>query len=152
MKETELSILKEIRDLLKPCVAQKKENERFIRNTDGSVIDKSTGLMWGKTFEKEMTFSDAEKACKELNLGGHKDWRLPTVKELISLVDYEKREPAIDKDFFPDTKSSYYWSSTPYVGCSDYGWVVGFSLGYVNGYYHSSINCVRPVRQVKLIV
>ncbi len=149
-----LNVLTEIRDRLPltPGTVKKIENDRFIRNPDGSVIDKSTSLMWGPTFEKEMTFADAEKACKDFNLGGCQDWRLPTVKEFISLVDYDKRDPAINKEFFPDTKSSYYWTSTPLCGGSDSGWVVGFGIGGVgNGYRHISY-FVRPVRQVKLIV
>ena len=127
-------------------VIEKLESDRFVKNSDGSVLDKSTGLTWAPTLDKEMTFADAEKACKELTLGGHKDWRLPTVKELISLVDYDTRDPAIDKRFFPDIKSSWYWSGSPLAGGSGSAWVVGFNGGNV-GYGNKGIaSCVRPVR------
>ena len=65
------------------------------------------------------------------------------------LVDYDKRDPAIDKEFFPDTKSSYYWTSTPLCGDSGYGWIVLFYNGNVNYDHRGNSNYVRPVRPCK---
>ena len=85
----------------------------FTDNGDGTVTDNTTGLMWQKQDDGvRRTWDQALEYCKGLSLGGHSDWRLPTVKELQSIVDYAKHNPAIDTMFFPDTKASVYWSST----------------------------------------
>lgn len=150
MEKTVLDALKDIVKILSTTIEKcEKYSDGFVKNLDGTVFDKSTGLVWGPTFDKEITFEAAEKACKDFDLGGHKDWRLPTVKELASLVYYDKRDPAIDKEFFPDTKSSHYWTSTPFCSVSDGGWVVYFGDGYVSYHYRYYSYYVRPVRSCK---
>jgi len=122
-------------------------DNRFIKNEDGTISDSVTGLIWGPTLEKEMTWDEAIKACADLEYAGHKDWRLPTVNELFSLVDRKKYNPAIDKDFFPDTKSRRYWTSETDADYTDIAWFVSFfdgDVGYDGKdfvYYY-----VRPVR------
>ena len=66
-----------------------------------------TGLNW----------EDGIDSCEELNSinGGLgyadiNNWRLPTIHELITLVDYGKTDPTIDSEHFPDTFSSWYWT------------------------------------------
>ena len=71
------------------------------------------------------------------------DWRLPTIQELLTLVDYTKSNPASK---LKDTKSNYYWSSTTYFGYTSDAWVVYFGNGtqYLrdksNSFY---VRCVR---------
>jgi len=71
------------------------------------------------------------------------DWRLPTIKELLTLVDYTKMNPACNLE---DTKSNFYWSSTTVVGSEYEAWGVYFYFGYdgwrdkSNSYY---VRCVR---------
>lgn len=130
-------------------MVKKISKPRFIKNKNNTITDTLTGLIWGPTFEKVMNWNDAEKACKELKLAGHKDWRLPTVKELISLVDYTKYIPAIDTKFFPDTKSNWYWTSTIHAGDPGHAWIVSFSNGDVNVYYKDYGSHIRPVRSSK---
>jgi len=153
-KETTISILKEIRDLLKDkptnksslTKAPKKSGERFIDNGDGTILDMETSLMWPKEgSDKEMNFKDADKYCKDFNLAGHKDWRLPTIKELISIIDYEKYNPAIDPVF--KCKSSWYWSGSVCTFGTDGAWIVGFNHGGVSWGCRSYSYFVRPVRQ-----
>jgi hypothetical protein len=124
------------------------KKSRFVKNSDGTVTDNLFKVMWGPTLPEYMTYSKAEKACKDLSFAGYKDWRLPTVNELFSLVDRKKYSPAIDTEIFPDTKSNWYWTSEVYVGSSDDGWIVYFNYGYVSYYYRNSVLYVRPVRQV----
>jgi hypothetical protein len=93
-----------------------------------------------------LNWEDALAYCESLDLGGHTDWRLPTIKELCSLVDHTIYDPAIDKDFFPDTMSSNYWSSTSGAYFPDGAWGISFYYGYNIGLLKSYDSYVRAVR------
>ena len=101
-------------------------------------LEWSDTLLGGET----VTYETAEEAVQTLGDG----WRLPTRKELESLVDTSRHDPAIDTDKFPDTKNERYWSSTPYGGNDDSVWVVDFGGGSVGGYHRLSSGCVRACR------
>ncbi len=105
----------------------------FVDNRDGTVTDRATGLMWEKGDSgKGMNWKDAlawAQQCNAKKLFGHADWRVPSVKELQSLVDYTRSpdtsdSPAIDPLFTctaitnENGKPDYpfYWSSTTHVG------------------------------------
>ena len=71
--------------------------------------------------------SDASTYCNtqaftarvnEAGLCGAHDWRLPSKEELRSIVDYSRYNPSIDTDYFPNARSSGFWSSSPYAGAS----------------------------------
>ncbi|MFI3246012.1 MAG: DUF1566 domain-containing protein [Ferrimonas sp.] len=94
----------------------------YVDNDDGTVTDKSTGLMWAKNDSGvRMNWVEALEYADKSTLAGYNDWRLPNAKELQSLVDYKKKElPAINTKYFNVTptqfesqKNSYYfWTST----------------------------------------
>jgi hypothetical protein len=67
-------------------------------------------LEWSKTLGKgqRMSYEEAKRAVAALGNG----WRLPSLQELLSIVDYTRFEPAIDIKRFPDTKSGAYWTGT----------------------------------------
>ena len=83
-------------------------------NGDGTITDLNTGLMWQKTtdarpdtLEGRYTWYEGEEYAKNLKLGGYSDWRIPSVKELISLVDARgglaergERKPYFDETYF----------------------------------------------------
>ncbi len=76
------------------------------------VLDQATGLEWAKENGIDINWMAALRHCEELDYGGNTDWRLPSIKELQSLVEIEMTSPAWS---FPDTPlESYYWSSTTY--------------------------------------
>jgi hypothetical protein len=124
----------------------------FKDNGDGTVTDKSTGLIWQKDSTCGMTWDQALAYCDSLSLGGYTDWRLPNIKELRSLVDYCRYNPAINSIYFLDTANSWYRSSTTYASYTDEAWGVHFDHGYGAGFgsgTHSKKNsdqCVRAVR------
>jgi len=73
----------------------------------------------------------------------HSDWRLPTIQELITIVDFTKYNPACD---LVDVISDKYWSSTTNAGNTDFAWNVYFGSGFSN--YNSKYNSyyVRCIR------
>ncbi len=121
----------------------------FTDNGDGTITDNKTGLMWMKeTAENQMTWKKALSYCAKLEYAGYDDWRLPNIKELRSIADYSTYNPAIDTNFFPDTKLSYYWSSTTSSLNTGHAWRVHFSDGNGESFYiyKSDSYYVRAVR------
>jgi len=110
--------------------------------------------MWQKTTAPgTYTWETALVYCENLNLANHTDWRLPTAKELASLVDTSRNSPAINTTYLPDTRSSDYWSSTTYAGSSYYAWYLNFGDGglYLNhgkglAIYVRAVRLDRPAR------
>ena len=96
------------------------------------VIDNITKLQWQDNEEAggevNATWEGAKNYCSSLSLGGYNDWRLPTIKELESIVDYKKYSFAIDSIFINIISNSY-WSVTTKVTDSTYAWVMGFHGG-----------------------
>lgn len=125
-----------------------QSSNNFIDNSDGTVTDISTGLMWQQLTAPWYTWEQALTYCESLTLGGYSDWRLPNRNELHSIVDYSKNYPAIDTRFFPSTGVQYYyWSSTSIAYSSDYAWEVGFAFGGVNKFvFKTSDIYIRAVR------
>ncbi len=100
-----------------------KTSPSFVNNGDGTVSDRTTGLMWSRDtvdlnndgvldVNDTMFWEGAINYCENAVLAGYNDWRLPTIKELISIIDYESYNPCIDTDFFPDTVLDAYWTGT----------------------------------------
>lgn len=89
---------------------------------------------------------DFTNALNSDNFGGFSDWRLPTIEELLSIVDYERYDPSIDTFYFPNTKSYYYWSSITNVRFETYAWRVNFEDGEDDFHKKSYSRYVRAVR------
>ncbi len=130
-----------------------QSGQAFFENGDGTVTDTSTGLMWQKPAEGEMNWEAALAYSESLNFAGYSDWRLPSLKELWSIVDHSRARPAIDIAYFPYATlvSSSYWSATTYPHSTDRVWVVDFVFGHSSSRYRSSNNNVRAVRSVALV-
>ena len=108
------------------------------------VTDSTTGLIWTKTDASNKYWKDALIHCEGLTYAGKSDWRLPNKDELITLVNYDKYQPASD---FPGTTSSTYWSSTSRSNSPDYAFDVRIEDGKVSTYpktqYKRHVKCVR---------
>ncbi len=126
---------------------------RFTDNDDGTVTDNLTGLVWLKNANAYGTrsWANALSDCAALESGMHGltdgssagDWRLPNIKELLSLIAWGYVGPALSNDAgtgkwttgsdssFTSVQSEYYWSSTTYAGFTDYAWNVSLGDGYV---------------------
>gem|GEM_PF-5136456 len=113
--------------------------DRFVDNGT-TVTDTRTGLVWEQKTDDDghrdmhntYNWQQALDYCNDLDLA-NQTWRLPTIKELASLADLSRSNPAIDPIFEQYTVSSYYWSSTTSASFTDFAWLVYFSLGY--GYF-----------------
>ncbi len=130
-------------------------------NGDGTVTDLVTGLVWQQAAVKGVTYSQAASQAETLTSGGYSDWRLPTIKELYSLVQFsgvlqdsaETSTPFLDADVFTfeygDESAGerlidvQYWSSTQYAGTitvnlnnphDDAVFGVNFADGRIKGY------------------
>lgn len=88
------------------------------------------------------------KALNDAHFGGFSDWRMPTIKELSSLVNSSIHPPGptIDVAWFPNTVSSNYWSSTTDAYYTYLAWRLYFDSGDVYGDYKSYGHSVRAVR------
>jgi len=106
----------------------------FTNNYNETISDTSTALMWQQGEPGLMTWQAALDYCDGLTLpsGGHSDWRLPNIKELESITDDTRYNPAIDRNFFPNAYADNYWSSTTYAGYPGDAWAVARQ---VNSYY-----------------
>ena len=105
---------------------------------DNVVKDNETGLIWqdSQTIVKK-DFNDAEIYCKSLSLNGYTNWRLPNIDELLSIVDLNRKFPAIKK-IFKNTKTGYYWSSSKYESSISKIWYIDF--GYGNSSYRDKLD------------
>jgi hypothetical protein len=108
---------------------------------DGSIHDKYNTYNWSDALDVFIATLNSD------NFGGYSDWRLPTVKELMSIVSSDTVFPSINTTFFPNTGSHHYWSSTIYADDPSVAWVVDFGGGSVDGISESSGTLyVRAVR------
>jgi Protein of unknown function (DUF1566). len=124
------------------------------RDNDKNVVvcsEKKLGrLMWQDEKQNfQGTWEQAQEYCKLVNLAGHKDWRLPTRMELLSIADKSRYDPALNTAFKYIADSVYpsYWSQTAYAGDSSSAWIVRFRLGDDGWDGVSDRYFVRCVRQ-----
>ncbi len=136
----------------------------FVENGDGTITDSATNLVWqkcsaglsgsdcssGAATDYLSNWAGALQYCDTLNLTGRK-WRLPSMNELMSILNYSRSSPAIDANFFPNTQYSptfdYYWTSTTSAYDNDSAWHVYMWNGHeYNGSKNDNYNFVWPVR------
>jgi hypothetical protein len=114
---------------------------KFVDNGDGTIMDKNTGLTWlKKPSQKKYTWQQAKEYAENLNFAGRDTWRLPTLKELISIEDFSEGWPYVDTEIFDlgDAqigKHMQYWSNDLYkAGTTHTGLETAFSLNFATGH------------------
>lgn len=122
----------------------------YTDNNDNTITDNITGLMWQKDMDQKMTFDEAFTKANSSTLGGYSDWRIPTLKELYSLILFTgevKGEHAIkmfmDTDYFNQPLGNVNanereidaqtWSATEYVGKTMNADATVFGVNFVDG-------------------
>ncbi len=132
-----------------------------IKVPNGTLLDTKTGWLWKKCSEGQSgtgctgsslqyTRQQALEKAKSVNnegFAGYKDWRVPTVKELASIVERQCIRPAINLTLFPNTPSDIFWTSEPYSDRTRHAWYFNLSHGYHDWSFNKdSLYSVRLVR------
>lgn len=142
-----------------PAPARTMPPDRFTRiGADGkptldaqdewvAVYDAETDLTWTAEPLKcgEVTHAEALKAAAECRLLKASDWRAPTIRELLSIVDYDRCDPAVNPEFFKGPYS-WHWSSTVAKAPAGYAWFVSLDGGGSSRSVQSYPYHVRAVR------
>lgn len=122
----------------------------YTNNGDGTITDNVTGLMWEQAMGDKISYDDAFTKANSSTLGAYTDWRVPTIKELYSLILFTgsvKGETAVD--FFIDTDyfdqplgdtsegereiDAQTWSATEYVGLTMQSDATVFGVNFIDG-------------------
>ncbi len=132
----------------------KYPNPRFTDLGNNIIRDNLTGLIWTKDAnlsKRKLNWYEALDFVTKMNEGvyqnfGHSDWRLPNRKEMGSITDWSRYDPAIPhNDLFLNIRDDYYWTSTSIN--NDYAWIVILSRGTISpNSSKSSSYFIWPVR------
>jgi hypothetical protein len=120
-------------------------NYRFTDNGNGTITDKLTGLIWLKeancwghlSWSQALTYAHGlvNGQCGLTDGSKVGDWRLPNVKEMASLIDYDYTYPAMHQSyFFNNVQSAPYWSSSTNYDDPSEAWIVYMNAGTIVSY------------------
>ena len=131
-----------------------------VKTDDGGIHDKDNTYRWGgisaigyDSDSREGEYYDDWDAlvngANNNKLCGYEDWRVPNINELAGIADLSRYDPAIDTNYFPNTKSSTYWSASPKASNYDEACEVYFNSGsdscsYSDRDEESYVRLVRP--------
>lgn len=114
--------------------------------TGQSVQDSVTTLTWTQQPGAARDWASAQAYCSQLGLDGQV-WRLPALKELLSLVDPTRFGPALDPTAFPNNPANgWLWTASRYARSRQEMWVVRISDGASVHAIPDDKNLVRCVR------
>lgn len=107
-------------------------SERFVAQDDGAISDTSTDLMWqrcalgqrwnGSNCEGEpraLSWTEAQQAVAEVNEDGtyfFNDWRVPSIRDLASIIERQCDQPRTNIEVFPTTPADFFWTSSTRTG------------------------------------
>jgi len=116
------------------------ENEQIVH-------DNNTGLEWMKRPDSgSWRWDNAKSHCNNLSYGGYDDWRAPTPKEFLTIVDNDKKNPSLDMNYF-DYSNDNVWTSAKQANPNDtMYWAIDFDSGELKRIANNSYTYVRCVR------
>ncbi len=122
------------------------------KQTGNLVKDEQNAIYWQDTLASQVSsedWDDAELYCSKLVLDGMEKWRLPTFRELLSIVDYKLVHPAINP-LFSYTNEGTYWTSTDFSPTPARAWTIDFRTGETYYNYKTTNHAVRCVRDIQV--
>jgi len=132
--------------------------ERFIAYDNGTVMDTKTNLMWAaKDNGSDIGWSEAKFYCENYRGGGFKDWRMPTLDELVGLYNAHKARPAAGARHnnihvateLIDITGLYLWASETSTTTNE-GAIFDFNAGIRSAFaINMTMSRALPVRYVK---
>ncbi len=127
--------------------------QALTKTADDEVTDKTTGLVWQRGDDGNMyTYSAAGPHCASFKSAeAATGWRLPSVIELMTLIDNGVDLPSIDPSFM-GAQSNNYWTATPTATTTMLAWTVKFDFGEVIPLLMDSALPVRCVRGTSSIL
>jgi Protein of unknown function (DUF1566) len=159
-----------------PCAGTGQDGElrqgaplAYADNGDGTVTDVNTGLMWEKLSRDGTVHDDYHQYTRDeafghvatlnsMNFAGHNDWRLPNVRELLSIEDYQNTLPTVAPAFNNQCSSGCHvttcsctfpedtWTSTVEFTNPSKQWFVDFQDGQVGTGIEAGAGPARAVR------
>lgn len=120
-------------------------------NGDGTISDLNTGLMWVKARGEKVTWDAALAGAATCRVGKHADWRMPTIKELYSLINFtggcagtvSNSRPYLDTRYFGfaygDESRGFRiidcqdWTATEYTSKTMNGNATVFGVNFADG-------------------
>ncbi|MCH8538595.1 MAG: DUF1566 domain-containing protein [Alkalimonas sp.] len=128
-------------------ITRSTEPEQFIPLAQGQLLHQATGLIWQRCLygqqwhESEgncsgepvrLSWSEALLMSVSAGQAGQTEWRLPDVKEAMSVVERQCVDPAIDITLFPAANSENLWTSTTSAGQAAEAWAIAMYSGKNN--------------------
>ena len=128
-------------------------NPSYQNNNDGTITDLNTGLMWIQDRGSKISWDSTFIMATQCNVGGHNDWRVPTIKELYSLMNFNGKSGSTHATCTAYIDTTYFdwatgaggttvgdriidaqdWSATEYKGLTMVGDTTIFGLNTVDG-------------------
>lgn len=115
-------------------------------NGDNTAV---TGPTCIGVYESKCNTLSYVTAVNAVGLCGKKDWRIPTIDELVSLTNTGNSALTIDTNYFPNTLDTYYWSSSPVSNNPDASFITKFNKGESIDEPKNYANHVRLVRSAQ---
>ena len=129
---------------------------RFVTSKDGKeVCDRTTGEIWeqnpmSNAGRERMNQAAAIAFCETLDKEHGQRYQLPTMAQLLSVLDYGEFDSALTPDIFSNVLPEFYWSASPFAGPAvENGWEVTFFNGQVRFRSQNFPNFVWCVRRDK---
>ena len=130
-----------------------------VKTNDGGLHDRDNEYSW---YNSDMTTNggdpgsnsgdnteDYVTAVNNAGFCGSSQWRMPTIKELVSIINFNITELAIDQDYFPNINGLTFWSSTTSASDTGKAWGVEFGIGYTDKALTKAWAISRYVRLVR---